>query len=1017
MAGIQKRKVYAPLNGGLNDTLSPTMIQDTEAAELLNCQVSDRAILEKIKGYAEDHSPFPDDADSFIRMLVNYRRGLSVNDLVMAARDDGNTNATYKVDLKKTNGDGTSAYIGHTAGTSASFTNGNTAVTGVGTSWSSHLKAGDKIKATSHDDAYYGEIQTVVSDTSLTLTAGYGGATAAGVAYTARIVLDKDTIPNATVFNNNLIITNGSETPMTWNNTTLNKITDTDCPKADLVTSHKNRVFMAATDGYPSRVFWSAVNDEQSWDAAGYEDIYPQDNGSIIAIKSFGDSLVVLKNNGKVYQMVGNFDQDSVGEADFIRLVDSPENIGTIAARTVVVHNSYLYFLAESGLYRIDQRMAVEKATRNADVFLSDVSFAAGPTSLKAHQVDESDQWDDGTLSGVVVRSGTLHQYFDEYTVTDAKKYGGLVASVIDVNNKVHVAYVDSSNGAVVKYAAWDSSGTKTSETVCTGAGTILDLSIAVNSAGTPAIAFTTGTALSPTSSGIYERTGGVWTQDTNLVVSGSYLALKYTGSDDPRLAVIFLGSSSNSTCVWWYRTGGVWASRTIAEQMSTVYPPSLVIDGSGSAHVAWSEGTTLERYASSADDFATKTDKTFATTARPTWARHQIHVNNSNQALSLLADDGKIKEITWSGTPGSSNLVPTTDNLVGGLLYNNNRYYVHFDSSGTESFYFNGSTTVVNSTTGTLATSDLMVGANTFSSNGVVFAYAYFGASGDEVVVRRIAPISVYTSAEFSDSTLSAWGEYSIQNQSTGGATVAHTIALDSAPGPSSYAAISDGQVISTNAALIYAKFKISSTITGWAGMSVGGVFLKYTGTGVNAKAATAASFQNQLYIATATVADNNNTTVLVLDEDERLLKAEYPVSVFEAYRNQLYAGRSSNGDLIKLRTGYAADGSAYGMDFQSKEDFLEGIELKKSIYKFYVLYEVRDSGTFTFSYRTDSFATVGGSTWSTSTVDMTEEGVAEIPVGVTCRSIQFRVTDSSSSANPAIIAVVLVYGNLNIR
>jgi hypothetical protein len=70
----------------------------------------------------------------------------------------------------------------------ATFTNGNANVTGSGTNWLSVLRPGMKIKATSHGDASYTEIARVVSDTAITLTQGYLGASESAVAWTAELL-------------------------------------------------------------------------------------------------------------------------------------------------------------------------------------------------------------------------------------------------------------------------------------------------------------------------------------------------------------------------------------------------------------------------------------------------------------------------------------------------------------------------------------------------------------------------------------------------------------------------------------------------------------------------------------------------------------------------------------------------------------------------------------------------------------------------------------------------------------
>lgn len=1041
MAAIQRKRVYGPFTGGLNDKLSPIMIDQSEGAELTNFQVNDRGILEKYKGYQKDHSPFPDDTDSFIRFMLNYKKGSTVDILLMAARDDGNTNASYKVDFKKTAGDGTSAYIGHTAGTSASFTNGSTAVTGVGTTWSSHLKAGDKIKATSHADGVYGEIQSVNSNTSITLTANYSGATAANVAYIARIILHKDFIPRGIVFNNKAIITNGSERPMSFDNESLNKLTDTDAPAAYYVEAHKSRVFMAGTAANPSRVFWSAVNDEATWDAASYEDVFPQDNGVIISIKSFGDSLIVLKNNGRVYQIVGNFDESAEGEPDFIRKVDVIENVGTISEKSPVVHNNFLYFMTSTGIYRLDQRLYMEKVSYGADTFVAGLNFALGPSSNKSYEWDTVAHWNAGTHSGTVARDGSIQPYFDHITVSDLTTSGDATSGGcgyscdIDSSANVHIAYVNS-NGNVV-YKKWTAS-TNTIDTTTTisSATTATGAVIRLRSDGEIGIAYTLST-------------GGIYYKQTTSSVFGAEEAIEASSTLHRVFDILFLPSAGevrvlgyevpNYSLRFFMRNAGVW-------NFSRIYPGSTVeniihasfnYDGDSSdADMANGRirGTAIIKTTASSNyqirDFSGKTTSidgvvwttnvlfTYATTTshnikdRAWAAEGSYHSWFTNElgtivtttvgtvAASANASYGTVPVTVQGGTPTAPWMSHYTVNSVETIKEDSNA--------------------ITNASSGTTSVTGYGIremGTNVRINSGVYASVAPSSSPGS-LLVRRFVRTASYTTDEKSDSTLTSWGTYSIV-ETTNGATVAHTVALSAAPGPSSYTAITNGQVVSLDPTKIYLKGKINFTLNSFSAPYVESIIIQYVGAGIDAKQPVGISFGTELYYAVSKVVDTANAHVIVQDTEDKLLKLSYSVSIFERFKDKLYAGKSTNGDLLILKQGYnfGAVSSAYTADFQSKEDFLDAIELEKDIYKFYVLYEVKPAGTFDFSYRTDSFATNGGTSWTSTTVAQTSAGIAEVKVGKKCRSIQFRVENDNADEQVGIIAVVLIYGLLNIR
>src|SRR5258708_6053220 len=126
MSALERKKEYFPPELGLNTRFNSIVIGEKEASTLLNYQINNDGLLEKYPGYTLDGSPFPNTADSFIRTLHNFRRGANVNQLLIAAQDDGNANTTFGVDIKYTIGDGNYAYITFGIGT-ATFTNANTA--------------------------------------------------------------------------------------------------------------------------------------------------------------------------------------------------------------------------------------------------------------------------------------------------------------------------------------------------------------------------------------------------------------------------------------------------------------------------------------------------------------------------------------------------------------------------------------------------------------------------------------------------------------------------------------------------------------------------------------------------------------------------------------------------------------------------------------------------------------------------------------------------------------------------
>lgn len=1034
------RKSYQDFSGGLNDFNSALVVPQKQFTELSNALVNSSGILEKAEGYVVDGSPFPADADSFIRMLVNYRRGTSVDKLVCAALDEGNTNVTYQVDLKETSGDGSYAYFGHTDGTDASFTSGNTAVVGVGTAWLSHLKAGDKIKATGHADAAYTEIASVTDNTHLVLvTGGYLGATAANSAYVARKILNKDFIPSAIVFNNNLVITNGSDKPMTYNNTTLNDITDTDAPKGKFIEAHKSRVFIASTSGGPSSIFWSAINDETSWDAAGFEIVFANDNGNITGIRSFADSLIVLKDNGNIYQVVGSFDQDSVGEPDFIRKIDTPLNIGTISGFSAAVGpDGKLLFFSQTGVYSLDARMRVEKVSWDIQNTTDSVILDAGLVSAKSVIFDTTSQWDSGSYASPVGMRGSgnkLSNINDLYTISDATKANNLCAIKCATNGDLHYVYVGT-DGKTIKHVSNTLAGTITSTSVVTATGNITDLSFDINSSSNIILAYTSGDAYVR----VIERVSDVWGSATALTADfimgsiGITCAVRYGSLTvaDVRLVCGNAGGSSfgDRSFSRHNRVAGTWDSAAVgtdtgsgvsfpgftgADRLDIVVKNSddavmFSFISSNTLYVIQDTGSRLSGY------YIVSTAYSVAATSN-SYSKTQWVKNSTNQRIVTFSDGATIKSRNLDASTNAT-LDASYGNHTGIYLNSSNAYsYMRFDGSGTETLVYNNSTTVVNSTTAVYDVSGLYPGRG-FDSNGTVYASIYFGANANELIVRRMAPVGVWTGPEQSDSSLTVWGTYVVTGQVANGNTVLHEVALNTISPPSSYNAITDGSLVSTDATKVFSRNRITITMTSFASSEIGAITMNYTGSGVGAIFPTGTIYDNEYYLAHGLSGSSANTTVLLYDRGGAWLKLGYPVTFMARYKQALYGGSASNGDVLKLSQGYGAEGVAYTMTATSKEDLLGSIELEKEVYKAYVIFKIQSSGTFDFSYRINNYATSGGSSWVTTTIDQTKDGIAEIPgISGLLKSIQFKVESDELDVQLGVVGWVVVYGYANLR
>lgn len=1029
--GTYYRKAYQDFSGGLNTFNSVTTVKQNEFVQLDNALINNRKLLEKYKGYTVDGSPFPDDVDSFIRMLVNYKRGTTVDKLVVAALDETNANATYKVDLKETSGDGTYSYFGYSTGT-ATFTNGSANVTaGAGTAFTTHLKTGDKIKPAGTSVWY--DILSVTGAGTLTLLTTFGETTQTTSAFTVRIMLHKDFIPRAIVFNNNLVISNGSESMMTYNNTSVTLITDADAPKGRFLEPHKSRVFSACFPALPSSIGWSAVNDETAWDATSTEPIFPQDGGNICGIRSFADSLFVFKDNGNIYQVIGSFDQSVAGEVNYIKRIDTPDNIGTIAGYTAVVHDdNRLYFLSETGIYSIDTSGRINKESQNINTEANDIVIRPGVQSSKSFVYDSSTQFNTGTKSGTrtVSTEGTVKPYFDIFTINGAQvnKLGAAVA--IDSSLDVHVAYIDSTDNKKIiykKYLALDNSLSINETAVTETTDDIKSLSIDVAAGGNVGIGYKlTSSGASFAVAKFAERSSGVWAAvslHTEINASNDSLGISFkyqTSGTDGYCGFTHANSADGRGVSVARRVSGVWSIVTV-ENGEVYYELSLTVNSGNHPRFISRTSAGILNYFESANSGASYST---VDTLALSWGDLaetglELTINSTGQGISAFVDSSNtLKKRNHSTTTTSTVDSTSTCRFKGHTLNATNQDNAYCSvvpsSLRVEKFTFENSATITNTVENTKTTvcSDRML-----VRNGVTFASIAYGANANELIVRRLAYRSTWIKPEDSDSTLSAWGTYVVTDQIDNSATITHEIALNSVSPASSYTAITSGSTISTNAALVYSLVRITFVLGGFAEPSVGSVTLNYTGAGVNAILPSAVVFDNEIYLSYAFPTDTANEALYLFDLDRAWSNIQYPVTFMCRYKDNLYGGASTTGKVYKLRQNYRFNGSTYTLTAITKEDLLGSIELQKDIHKVYVIYEIQSSGTFDFSYRLDNFKTSGGATWITTTVDQTSTGMSEILVGDKGTSIQFKIVSDDLDAKLGIIGFVTLYDYLNLR
>lgn len=251
-----------------------------------------------------------------------------------------------------------------------SVTNGSPTVTGSGTTWSTNLKAGDFIHvgdAVQRDPtATWYEIDSVDSNTQITLTANYAETTAAGEVYTARKTFTGDvfdpwvfeTFPSAVGVGvgsdgDRWYATNGQDPVVAWTNT----LTEVYEPAIGLDAAKWLRRFSnvmvygditVSSDRRPYSIRTSDLGKpEDTTNGLAAEFVVHDGSDPLLTAEPLGDALVLYAERSVTLAQF-------VGEGFVFIFRKSVHGLGPVSSRAVVNFGDYHEFLGPDSKYRYD---------------------------------------------------------------------------------------------------------------------------------------------------------------------------------------------------------------------------------------------------------------------------------------------------------------------------------------------------------------------------------------------------------------------------------------------------------------------------------------------------------------------------------------------------------------------------------------------------------------------------------------------------------------------------------------
>ena len=147
--------------------------------------------------------------------------------------------------------------------------------------------------------------------------------------------------PSFAIASDSVIVVDGVNTskPYRWSGSGKATIltTDADLPNGNILCYHKNQLFIAGNDTFPSRIFFSNLDDISTWDPLDFFDVQTADGSKVTGMISTLDSLYIFKDKS-IWRLAGSTKDDFVLQ----KLVDG---IGTLSGESIKVVNNAIYFI------------------------------------------------------------------------------------------------------------------------------------------------------------------------------------------------------------------------------------------------------------------------------------------------------------------------------------------------------------------------------------------------------------------------------------------------------------------------------------------------------------------------------------------------------------------------------------------------------------------------------------------------------------------------------------------------
>jgi len=231
-------------------------------------------------------------------------------------------------------------------------TNGSSTVSGIGTNFDKHVKAGDTLIEVNGAARNY-TVQTVVSATEIQLTTTYAEATETSVPYKIRQVFDNTGVWSGDVYSDKYYLTNGVDKMVRWNGTdTYLELVGGDPPIARYVKTYLTYLILGflkiGATVYPYSVAWCDAGDPDNWTSGDAQQrTLPQGDDWILGMEELRGRLIIYRERSQ----------------DFLEYIGGPyvfhsgnlsSGLGPISHGSIVNMIEDHVFITPAGVYSFD---------------------------------------------------------------------------------------------------------------------------------------------------------------------------------------------------------------------------------------------------------------------------------------------------------------------------------------------------------------------------------------------------------------------------------------------------------------------------------------------------------------------------------------------------------------------------------------------------------------------------------------------------------------------------------------